>query len=99
MHGDAIHILADCGANVNAQDHAGVTPLHIAIEQDFVSATLHDRMPDDFPTAFVLLCHNADDRITNDAGETAIAMLRDFDGMIELYKTVKRRALDSRRRA
>ena len=98
-HADAIHIFADCGADVNVQDDAGMTPLHLAVEQDFVSATLHDRMPDDFPTAFVLLCHNADDTITNDDGETAIAFLKNFDGMIELYEVVKRRALQSRHKA
>ncbi len=76
-----------------------MTPLHLALEQDFVSATLRDRMPDDFPTAFVLLCHNADDEITNDDGETAFAFLCDFDGMIELYERVKRRALQRKRRA
>ena len=98
-HRDAIHILIDCGASVDSTDGSGMTPLHLAIDHDFVIATQQDRMPDYFPTAFALLCHGADDSIADEDGRLATDFIADFDGMMDVYESVRQRAAQHARKA
>lgn len=99
LNGDTstIHLLADSGADINALDISGQTPLHYAIDFDFVVATQDDNMPTELPTVLAVLQHNADDTIRNSDGETAIDTLADFAEIPPLYQDTVNLAAATRR--
>ena len=86
----SIHILCDCGANVNARSSVGWTPLHHALDSDFTAATINNRMPRAFPTAEPLLQHGADDTLQDEHGRTPIDLLDGLEELLEIYQELKR---------
>ena len=91
-HGQRYAIIAfvKAGAKPNAIDSSGRTPLHHAVDFDWVIATQDGELPTALPTAAVLLRLGVDDTIKDNQGETA----SDFTSMVPgLYDDVKRKAL------
>ena len=69
---DAIRALARYGADVNGQNSAGATPLHVAVDVDIDTLVQAGRPPEDltFETALLLLSLGADDSVPDHKGET-----------------------------
>lgn len=94
-HGQQFAIIAfvKAGANPNATDSSGWTPLHHAVDFDWVVATQDGGLPTDLPTAAVLLQVGADDTLRDNQGETP----SDFTSMVPgLYDEVRRKALSQK---
>jgi ankyrin repeat protein len=90
-HRDVLKFLVAKGANMNMQDSAGWTALHLAVDLDLVVATQDGHMPEKLPTAEVLLKAGADPSIVNKDGETARDLLNKF-GLGALFDRVSEQA-------
>lgn len=86
-----VKYLATKGAELNIADSAGWTPLHWAVDLDFVVATQDGHMPTKLPTAEILLQFGADDTIRDNEGRTARDMLEHF-GIGLVFDQAKERA-------
>ena len=64
---EIIRLLATRGANVNARDKDGWTPLHWAVESDMDAASQQGRRASELPTVKALIEHGAD--ITAEAND------------------------------
>lgn len=74
---EAIRLLVEAGAPVNAQQHEGWTPLHEAVRQGNVEVTRY------------LLAHGADPKQQNDKGVSAIGLAADQANAAVLLKLLK----------
>jgi ankyrin repeat protein len=90
QHRGRIEYLAEKGADLNIVDSAGCTALHLAVDHDFVVATQDGHMPNDLPTAEILLKLGADDSIRDNEGRTARDILDRF-GVAAVFDRVKER--------
>ena len=77
---EIIRLLATRGANVNARDKDGWTPLHWAVESDMDAASQQGRRASELPTVKALIEHGAD--ITAEANDGS--MPRDIAAGYEL---------------
>jgi ankyrin repeat protein len=73
---EAVRLLVEAGAPVNAQQQGGFAPLHEAANRN------------DAELASYLLAHGADPRLQNDEGKSAIGLAAE-KGSIELLKILK----------
>jgi ankyrin repeat protein len=94
-HRGVLKYLAGRGANLNIADSAGWTPLHLAVDLDFVVATQDGHMPKKLPTAEVLLRLGADDSLRDNEGRTARDVLARF-GVGAVFDEAKERARGGR---
>src|SRR2546425_1258433 len=76
---EAVKLLVDAGAPVNARQQEGWTPLHEVVRHGDVETTRY------------LLAHGADPRQQNDAGKSAIGLAAE-GGNAEILKLLKARA-------
>jgi ankyrin repeat protein len=73
---EAVRVVVEAGASVNAAQQEGWTPLHAAVHQKNVELTRY------------LLAHKADPKQTNDAGKSAIGLAAE-EGSVEILKLLK----------
>ncbi len=73
---EAVKLLVDAGAPVNAKQDQGWTPLHEAVNRNDLEMTRY------------LLAHGADPRQQNDAGTSAIGLAAE-KGFVEVLKLLK----------
>jgi ankyrin repeat protein len=73
---DAVKLLVEAGAPVNAAQHLGWTPLHEAVNRNDVAMTRY------------LLAHGADPKQQNEAGTSAIGIAAE-KGQVEILKLLK----------
>jgi uncharacterized protein len=73
---DAVKLLVEAGAPVNATQHLGWTPLHEAVNRNDIAMTRY------------LLAHGADPKQQNEAGTSAIGIAAE-KGQVEVLKLLK----------
>ncbi len=84
-----IGLLMSAGANPNLPRHDGWTPLHHAIDFDFVVATQQGHYPTSLPTVEMLLRGGADDSIRNRDGETPLDLVRHVPEVVAVYTSLR----------
>lgn len=73
---EAVRLMVEAGAAVNAAQQEGWTPLHAAVHQKNADLTRY------------LLAHGADPKQTNDTGKSAIGLAAE-EGSVEILKLLK----------
>lgn len=86
---NTIRLLISAGADPNLQRHDGWTPLHHAIDYDFVVATQDGHYPTSLPTVEVLLLRGANDQIRNNNGDLPLDLVRHFPEVLSVYNKLK----------
>jgi len=84
----AIRWLISQGADVNRKDSHGWTPLHYAVDLDVVEATQDGRLPNDLPTARLLVELGADPYARDEEGRTPADLMPADDSMAAVYASV-----------
>src|ERR1043166_2063257 len=97
-HVDTIKYLVSRGANVNITDSLGRTPLHYAVDFDYVVATQDGHTPTTLPTTESLINLGADVSIVDDGGRTPRDRLKAV-GLEALFDQVMERAMKRRVKA
>ncbi len=73
---DAVRMVVEAGAPVNAKQHQGWTALHEAVHQENMEMTRY------------LLAHGADPKVQNDAGKSAVGLAAE-QGSQDILKVLK----------
>lgn len=94
---NTIRILISAGADPNLQRHDGWTPLHLAIDYDFVVATQDGHYPTTLPTVEVLLLRGANDQVRDNHGDMPLDLVRYHPEVVSVYASV-RNSVDERLR-
>ncbi|HEY7091338.1 MAG TPA: ankyrin repeat domain-containing protein [Tepidisphaeraceae bacterium] len=82
---EMIKLLAAHGANLNARDQNGWTPLHLAVDADMDTSSRGARRATELPTVQTLIELGADERVKADDGSTPrdIAVRYDQAGLYD----------------
>jgi hypothetical protein len=80
----ALTAFVRAGADLSRRDKLGWTPLHYAVDHDFVIATQDGELPSKLPTADLCLKLGADPTIKNNDGKTAGELFARIAGMPEV---------------
>lgn len=85
-----IRLLTSAGANPNLQRHDGWTPIHHAIDLDFVVATQDGHLPNTLPTTEILLLRGASDQISDNDGKLPTDLIKHFPETVSVYEALKK---------
>ena len=88
-YGDRYAMIAfvRAGADPNRQADLGSTPLHYAVDFDFVISTQDGELPTELPTARACIHSGADSTIANNDGKTPAGLIARFAGMTDVLRS------------